>query len=135
MSTRDANDDQDRGKLVCKAWDGSRSSEFRTQFMRDFSLGADAKFMHDDDHSLWSAMTDNDQFGGGPLAEAGPTQGQAGYKNAKAREKKRHNAAIKMVADHISDERLKDMMADFFTKPVDKTKFLECRDYLLTRAE
>ena len=27
------------------------------------------------------------------------------------------------------------MMADFFTKPVDKTKFLECRDYLLTRAE
>ena len=87
MSTRDANDDQDRGKLVCKAWDGSRSSEFRTQFLRDFSLGADAKFMHDDDHSLWSAMTDNDQFGGGPLAEAGPTQGQAGYKNAKAREK------------------------------------------------
>ena len=37
MSTRDANDDQDRGKhdlLVCKAWDGSRSSEFRTQFLR-----------------------------------------------------------------------------------------------------
>ena len=27
------------------------------------------------------------------------------------------------------------MMADFFTKPVDKTKFLECRDYLLTRVE
>ena len=45
MSTRDANDDQDRGKLVCKAWDGSRSSEFRTQFLRDFSLGADAKYI------------------------------------------------------------------------------------------
>ena len=26
------------------------------------------------------------------------------------------------------------MMADFFTKPVDKTKFLKCRDYLLTKA-
>jgi len=26
-----------------------------------------------------------------------------------------------------------DMMADGFTKPVDKTKFLKCRDYLLTR--
>ena len=91
------------------------SAEANSPAIRIFSLiemllGADAKFMHDDDHSLWSAMTDNDQFGGGPLAEAGPTQGQAGYKNAKAREKKRHNAAIKMVADHISDERLKDMI-------------------------
>ena len=27
------------------------------------------------------------------------------------------------------------MMADYFTKPVDKTKFIECRDYLLTRVE
>ena len=27
-----------------------------------------------------------------------------------------------------------DMMADGFTKPVDKTKFLKCRDYLLTKA-
>ena len=70
---------QDKGKLVCKAWDGSRSSEFSNAFVRDFSLGADAKYMHDDDHSLWAAMTDNDQYGSGPLAEAGPTQGQAGY--------------------------------------------------------
>ena len=44
MSTRDANDDQDRGKLVCKAWDGSRSPEFSNAFVRDFSLGADAKY-------------------------------------------------------------------------------------------
>ena len=42
----------------------------------------------------------------------GPTQGQAGYKNAKMREKKRHNAAIKMICDHILDERLKDMIKD-----------------------
>ena len=27
-----------------------------------------------------------------------------------------------------------DMMADGFTKPVDKTKFLKCRDYILTKA-
>ena len=26
------------------------------------------------------------------------------------------------------------MMADGFTKPVDKTKFLKCRDYILTKA-
>ena len=26
------------------------------------------------------------------------------------------------------------MMADGFTKPVDKTKFLKCRDYILTQA-
>ena len=25
-----------------------------------------------------------------------------------------------------------DMMADFFTKAVDKTKFLKCRNYLMT---
>ena len=112
MSTRDSNDDHERNRLVCKPWDGSRSSAFRTQFLRDFSLGADAKYGHDDDHSLWAAMTDNDQYGSGPLAEAGPAQGQAGYKNAKMREKKRHNAAIKMISDHILDERLKDMIKD-----------------------
>ena len=27
-----------------------------------------------------------------------------------------------------------DMMADVFTKPVDKTKFLKCRAYLMTEA-
>ena len=27
-----------------------------------------------------------------------------------------------------------DNLADFFTKAVDKTKFLKCRDYLLTHA-
>ena len=27
------------------------------------------------------------------------------------------------------------MMADGFTKPVDKTKFLKCRDYLMTKYE
>ena len=27
------------------------------------------------------------------------------------------------------------MMADGFTKPVDKTKFLKCRDYILTKAQ
>ena len=27
-----------------------------------------------------------------------------------------------------------DMMADMFTKPLDKTKFLKCRDYLLSAA-
>ena len=80
--------------------------------MRDFSLGADAKYGHDDDHSLWAAMTDNDQYGSGPLAETGPNPGQAGYKNAKMREKKRQNAAIKMICDHILDERLKDMIKD-----------------------
>ena len=26
------------------------------------------------------------------------------------------------------------MMGDGFTKPVDKTKFLKCRDYILTKA-
>ena len=28
-----------------------------------------------------------------------------------------------------------DMMADGFTKPVDKTKFIKCRDYLMTKIE
>ena len=27
------------------------------------------------------------------------------------------------------------MMADGFTKPVDKTKFIKCRDYILTKAQ
>ena len=46
MATRDSNDDHERSRLVCKPWDGSRSAEFRAAFMRDFSLGADAKYGH-----------------------------------------------------------------------------------------
>ena len=30
--------------------------------------------------------------------------------------------------------RTEDMMADSFTKAVDKTKFLKCRDYIMTRS-
>ena len=37
--------------------------------------------------------------------------------------------ANKMTVCHTGTEN---MMADSFTKPVDKTKFLKCRDYIMT---
>ena len=114
-------------RLLCDPWRGARTPEFR-KFKRDFKASADALFLHEDDYSVWQAMADADQGGRAQNADALPGPNQAGHANAVRRRKRRQKTAFKIVYKHIDNERIK------VTKPVDKTKFLKCRDYILTKA-
>ena len=50
-------------RLLCEPHNGSRTTEW-LRFERDFSVATDAIFMHEDDYSIWQALTDLDQGGG-----------------------------------------------------------------------
>ena len=108
--SHDADRQNSTDRLFTIAWNGSRSPQFK-KFARDLSTGADAQFLHEDDHSIWQAMTDVDQGGQGVGAEAMPTQMQAGFTNATRRRKKRQNKAYAVVYNHIDNDRLKELMA------------------------
>ena len=85
-----------------------------------------------------------------------PGAAQAGYASAVRKRKKRIAVAYERVYTHTGDERLREiwthwgrhlrlmqkvrmflvktekMMADIFTKPLGKSAYLRCRDYLMT---
>ena len=105
-------DDNDRNRLFTNAaWDGSRSPGFQ-KFKRDFKTGAQAFFLNDDDHSIWSACIDADQGGNAVGSEAMPGQQQAGYTNAARSRKKRQAKAFSVVYVHNDDERIREMLND-----------------------
>ena len=68
--------------------------------------------MHEDDYSIWSACNDNDQGGGSQGADPLPAQGQNGHANAVRKRRKRQAKAFSIIYQHISDERIKEMLHD-----------------------
>ena len=66
-------------------------------FKRDYAAGAGATFLHEDDYSLWQAMTDTDQGGQAPGADAMPAVNAAGYLNAMRRRKRRQAKGFERV--------------------------------------
>jgi hypothetical protein len=107
--SRDRDDDNNTTRLICSAWNGSRSPLF-AKFRRDFRTGTDAMFLQEDDSSIWSAMDDMDQGGSKPGAERMPAPQQSGFQNAQRREKKRHAKAFSLIYRHVDDERLREML-------------------------
>jgi len=105
----DTKSDFGGNRMWCDAWSGARSPAFR-KFIRDFSTGASATFLSEDDWSLWQAMTDLDQGGQGPNADAMPGPNQAGHANAVRRRRRRQAKAYECVYRHIEDDRLKEML-------------------------
>ena len=109
MSSTHGNDS--RGpRTYCEPHDGARSPNFLA-FKRNFKTGSSAHFLSEDDYSIWQACQDSDQ--GGNAAGADPCL--------------RNKVEMFLVGTEI-------MMADIYTKALDKTKFLKCRDYLLRAA-
>ena len=51
----DSKSDDYKDRLVCAAWNGSRTPGFR-KFKRDFQAATDAVFLTEDDFSIWSAL-------------------------------------------------------------------------------
>jgi hypothetical protein len=98
--------DKELGKLICAAWNGSRSPEFK-KFRRDLLSGAYSIFLQDDDESVGLAMENLDS---GSPTNALPGQAQAGYLNAVRRETRRQAKAFYIIYLHIDNERLREML-------------------------
>ena len=103
-------DDHKHDRLVCDAWNGSRTPGF-LKFKRDFQAGLTALFLHEDDYSVWQALTDTDQGGQAAGADALPAQGQNGHANAVRKRRRRQAKAYERVYAHIDDERLREMLS------------------------
>ena len=103
-------DDTKHERLVCDAWNGSRTPGF-LKFKRDLQAGLSALFLHEDDYSVWQAMTDTDQGGQAAGADALPAQGQNGHVNAVRKRKRRQCKAFERVYAHVDDERLREMLS------------------------
>ena len=108
--SRDSGDNDNKVRLICDAWNGSRTPAFR-KFKRDFQAGTSAMFLQDDDHSVWHALTDVDQGGQGANAEPLPGVNQAGHANAVRRRRKRQAKGYQIVYVHIDNERIKEMLS------------------------
>ena len=52
-------DEYKTNALFSEPWNGSRTPGFM-KFKRDFEAGMSATFLHEDDYSLWQAVTDTD---------------------------------------------------------------------------
>ena len=109
--SRNSDDDNKRFTLFCDPWNGSRTPGFR-KFKRDFSTGASALFLHEDDSSIWQTCEDTDQGGGDPNADPLPAQGANGHINAVRRRRKRQAKTFQLIYQHIDDERLREMLTD-----------------------
>ena len=106
----DSKSDDYKDRLVCAAWNGSRTPGFR-KFKRDFQAATDAVFLTEDDFSIWSACNDLDQGGQGPNADPMPGANVAGHLNAVRRRKRRQAKAYQYVYAHIDNERIKELLA------------------------
>ena len=110
---RSESDRDSNNKLFCEPWNGSRTPAGSTRtFKRDFKAQANALFLHEDDHSIWQAMTDVDQGRQGANADPMPAVGQNGHVNAVRRRRRRQAKAFERVYAHIDDERLREMLSD-----------------------
>ena len=89
-------DEANKNVKYTTPWGGGRGPGFR-KFKRDLRVSCQAVYLHDDDYSLWQAMTGMDQGGPGNGADAMPAQGANGYTNAFRKRRKRQAKAYTPV--------------------------------------
>ena len=106
----DRSNDSAPVKLFTDApWNGTRTPEFR-KFKRDFKVGANGMFLHEDDYSIWSALQDLDQGGASARVAAGEEGGRLACACA------RLASAVEAASGGAAGGRARDRVVRFFAK-------------------